>query len=298
MSKAGLIELNAVAAVAAHRNFRAAAIELGLSASAISHAISGLEARLGVRLFHRTTRSVALTEAGEAFLARVQPALREIAQALEAVNDHRTTPTGTLRLNTSAEAARRMMIPYILPFLQRYPDMKLDIVSEGRLVDIVAEGFDAGIRLAEAVPLDMIAVPFGGDVSFAVVGSPDYFATRPQPRTPVDLAKHVCIRARMPSGTLYRWEFEHRGETLSVEVTGPLTLDNHGLMREAALAGAGLAYISEGMVEADLAEGRLIRVLADWTPPFSGLCLYYPSHRHVPAGLRAFVSLLRERRGA
>jgi DNA-binding transcriptional LysR family regulator len=294
MSKAGLLELNAVVAVATHRSFRGAATEMGMSPSALSHAVAALEQRMGVRLFNRTTRSVSLSEAGEQFLARVRPALREISEAMEAVNQFRDKPTGTLRINTSEGAARQVLQPIVLEFLKRYPDMQLDLVTEGRMVDIVAGGFDAGIRLAEAVPQDMIAVPCGPEQRFAVVGAPSYFDGRSQPTAPGDLASHSCIRRRMPSGAMFRWEFEKRGEEVAIDVKGPLTLDNHNLMIGVALSGLGLAYVNEWTVATDIAAGRLIRVLEDWTPPFGGLSLYYPSHRHVPAGLCAFIGVIRE----
>ncbi len=294
MKRAGLFELNAVTAVASHRSFRAAAVELGISPSALSHAIAALEQRMGIRLFNRTTRSVALSEAGERFLARVRPALREIAAAMDDVNAFRDKPAGTLRINTSEGAAQQILTPIVLAFLTRYPDMQVDLATEGRLVDIVAEGFDAGIRLAEAVPRDMIAVPCGPQQRFAVVGSPRYFATRPRPIVPGDLIAHRCIRRRFSSGALFRWEFERRGESLAVDVSGPLTLDNHNLMVEAALNGIGLAWVSEWSIAPDIVAGRLIRVLEDWTPAYPGLCLYYPGHRHVPAGLRAFIGVVRE----
>lgn len=294
MKKAGLFELNAVVAVSAHRSFRRAADELGMSPSALSHAIAALEQRMGVRLFNRTTRSVSLSEAGEQFLARVRPALREIAEAMDAVNEFRDTPTGTLRLNTSEGAAQMVMTPIVIEFLRRYPDMRVDIVTESRLVDIVADGFDAGIRLFESVPQDMIAIPCSPPLRFAVVGSPSYFATRPKPRAPADLAAHNCIRIRFPSGSIYKWEFEKRGEEQAIDVSGTLTLVSQHLMIEAALQGVGLAWTSEFAVAADIAAGRLIRVLEDWTPPYPGLSLYYPANRHVPAGLRAFVGVVRE----
>ena len=297
MKKTGLDDLQAVSALATHRSFRGAAGELGMSPSALSHAIASLEQRMGVRLFNRTTRSVSLSEAGEQFLARVRPALREIAEAMEGVNRFRDTPTGTLRINTSAGAARMVLSPIVLRFLQRYPDMRVDLVTEDRLVDIVAEGFDAGIRLGELVPQDMIAVPCTPELRFVVVGSPDYFRDHPRPKTPADLLTHTCIRTRVPAGAPYRWEFERRGETLNVEVDGPLMLDQSSLMINAALAGMGLAYVSEWEALAELSDGHLVKVLEDWTPPFPGLALYYPGHRHVPAGLRAFVEVVREAMG-
>jgi DNA-binding transcriptional LysR family regulator len=294
MQRAGLFELNAVVAVSTHRSFRRAATELGMSPSALSHAVATLEQRMGVRLFNRTTRSVSLSEAGEQFLARVRPALREISEAMEAVNAFRDTPTGVLRINTSEGAAQHILTPIVFEYLKRYPDMQVDLVTEGRFIDIVAEGFDAGIRLAEAVPQDMIAVPCSADLRLTVAGSPGYFERHVPPASPVDLIRHSCIRSRMPSGAIYRWEFEKHGEQLAIDVTGPLTLDSHPLMIEAALEGVGLVWVSEWDVADHVAAGRLVRVLEDWTPPFPGLRLYYPGHRHVPAGLRAFIDLIRE----
>jgi len=288
MADLGLNDLKALAAVAAHRSFRAAALDLGLSPSALSHTVASLERRLGVRLFNRTTRSVSVTEAGEAFLARVQPALRELEDAVETVNRYRQTPAGLLRLNTSEGGAMRVL-PILLDFLQAYPDMRVDVVCEGRMVDIVAGGFDAGLRIAEAVPQEMVSIALGLDEEFAVVGAPDYVSAHGLPQNPADLFEHECIRTRLPSGTIYRWEFERSGEAIRLDVPGRLTLGTHDLGLQAARAGAGLAYVNRRSAEADLATGRLVRVLADWTPPFAGICLYYPRQRLPSAGLRAFI---------
>src|SRR5579864_4432107 len=293
MKTPGLSELEGVLAVARHRSFRAAATELGVSTSALSHAIAALEARIGVRLFNRTTRSVSLSEAGAQFVDSVAPALSTIRSAIEQAGSFRDTLAGTLRISTAAGAARQAM-PLFVAFLQRYPEMKLDIVTEGRLIDIVVEGFDAGIRLADTVPQDMIAVPFGDRQRFAVVGSPAYFARHKPPRTPADLSTHCCIRTRMPSGAIYQWEFERHGETVRIDGKGALTLDESSLMLAAARAGLGLTYLTEWTVAADLEAGTLVRVLEDWTPPLDGLCLYYPGRRHVPAGLRALTDMIRE----
>jgi len=293
MRKSGLIELEAVLAVARGGSFRGAAIELGMSTSALSNAVAGLESRLGVRLFNRTTRSVALSEAGDRFVAEVAPALAQIRDAMAAANDRASTPHGTLRINTSPGAAL-MTAPIVHEYVRRYPQMHVDIVTEGRLVDIVAAGHDAGIRVAGNVPRDMVAVPMGPDLGMAVVGSPAYFKKRPPPRTPSELAGHACVRTRMPSGALARWEFARRGRTVAIDVDGPLTLDDMPCTRAAALAGVALAWVSDQWVREDVAHGRLVRVLADWCPPSPGLCLYYPSRRHAPAGLRAFVELIRE----
>lgn len=294
MKRAGLIELNAVVAVATHRSFRKAAAELGMSPSALSHAISSLEQRMGVRLFNRTTRSVAPSEAGEQFLARIRPALGQIAEAMAGVNEFRETPSGTLRLNTSEGAAQIILAPIVLEFLKRYPDMRVDLVTEGRLVDIVAEGFDAGIRAAENVPLDMIAVACSPPIRFVVVGAPSYFKGRKKPASPDDLRGHSCIRSRLPSGALYRWEFQRGAEKIAIDPAGPLTLDNHNLMIAAAVHGGGLAWTNEWAVAELVAAGKLVRVLEPWSPPSPGLCLYYPSHRHVPAGMKAFLAVVHE----
>jgi DNA-binding transcriptional LysR family regulator len=289
-----LNDLNAFATIITHRSFRKAADELGLSPSTLSHMMRGLETRMGVRLLNRTTRSVSPTEAGERLAARLKPALRELDAALEAVDDFRGGPSGTLRINTSNIVIRLLLEQAVPTFLARYPDMALDLVSDGRLIDIVADGFDAGIRLRESVPQDMIAVPFGGPARFVAVASPDYVSARGEPLAPADLAHHTCIRLRMPSGKLYRWEFERRGEELTVEVSGALTLDDNELMAQAAVAGLGIAYIPMHVAARHLAEGRLVTLLSDWCPTIEGLCLYYPGHRHVPAGLRAFIGVLKE----
>lgn len=296
MMRGRLIELEAAVAVLRRRSFRAAAADVGLSTTALSQAVAELEARLGVRLFNRTTRSVSPTAAGEAYLAEVAPALTAIRDAAEAVGRSHASPAGLLRLNTSTGAARQILEPIVFEYLRRYPDMSVDIVTEGRFVDIVKEGFDAGFRLAESLPGDMIAVPLGPEQRLIVVGSPAYFQGRTAPATPHDLPGHDCIRMRLPSGGIYRWEFERAGETIAIDVSGRLTLDDPDLMRQAALAGFGLAYLSEWLARADVTSGRLIQVLDDWSPPFEGLCLYYPGRRHVPASLRALIDLIRERR--
>jgi DNA-binding transcriptional LysR family regulator len=294
MKKAGLVELNAVVAVAAQRSFRKAAAELGMSPSALSHAVASLEARMGVRLFNRTTRSVALSEAGEQFLARLRPALGQIADAMDGVDAFRATPSGTLRINASEGAAAVILAPVVLAFLRRYPDMQVDIVTDSRLVDIVAEGFDAGIRAAEHVPRDMVAIACSGPIRFIVAGAPSYLAGRQAPQTPDDLHAHACIRSRLQSGALYPWEFARGTSVINIHPSGQLTLDNHHLMIAAALAGAGLIWTSEWAVQEHLDAGRLVRVLDAWSPATPGLCLYYPSHRHLPAGMKAFLAVLRE----
>jgi DNA-binding transcriptional LysR family regulator len=294
MFRGRIVELEAVVAVAKRRSFRAAASELGLSATALSQAVAELEGRLGARLFNRTTRSVSPTAAGEQFVAEVEPALATIRNSIEAVNQHRASPVGVLRLNVSAGGARQILAPIIFEYVRRYPEMSVDIVTEDRLVDIVKDGFDAGIRLAEHLPGDMIAVPLGPEQRLIVVGSPKYFKVREQPQNPSDLETHECVRRRLASGAIYRWEFERRGKKVEIDVPGRISLDDTGLMQEVALAGLGLAYLSAWQVASDVKAGRLIQVLDDWTPSFPGLCLYYPGRRHVPAGLRALIELIRE----
>jgi DNA-binding transcriptional LysR family regulator len=291
--KSGLAELTAVLAVARQRNFRAAAADLGMSRSALSHAVSALEQRIGVRLFNRTTRSVSLTEAGEQFVASVSPALKQIEDAVITAASRQATPSGALRINASVTAALQMW-PIFEEYMRRYPAVTVDVATDGRFVDIVLKGFDAGVRIAESVPKDMIAIPIGPQQSFAVVGSADYFRKYPKPKSPADLKGHRCIRMRLPNGSIGRWEFERRGERFLVDVDGTLTLDEPALLHKAVLAGLGLAYLNLWRVHPDIKESRLFRVLDEWTPPFEGLCLYYPGRRHVPAPLRALIDLVKE----
>ncbi|MFT4134605.1 LysR substrate-binding domain-containing protein [Labrys sp. (in: a-proteobacteria)] len=288
-----LFALTVFLSVAAHRNFRAAAIELDVTPSAVSHSVKSLEQRLDVRLFNRTTRSVSLTDAGERLAAKLRPAVSSIAEALQVVDDFREAPSGTVRINSSEGAIRLVLLPVLARFARDYPQVHLDIVSDGRLSDVVADGFDAGIRLAEAVPQDMIAVRLTETARFAAVASPGYFAAHGRPAVPQDLHRHACIRFRFDSGAIYRWEFEHHGTTETINVTGPLTLTDQPLMVEAAIQGIGIAFVPDHLVVGALADGRLERILEDWCPAFPGLCLYYPGHRHVSAGLRALIAAIR-----
>ncbi|MDR5011313.1 MULTISPECIES: LysR family transcriptional regulator [Agrobacterium] len=294
MEQLNLRELEAVIAIARRGTFRAAAIDLGMSTTALSHTIGRLEAGLGVRLFNRTTRSVSLTDAGRLFVQQVAPSLQDLHAALETVRSQRETPSGTIRINAAPFAARAIISPLVLEFLRRYPEMNVDLVTEGKMVDIVNDGFDLGVRVAGLVPSDMIAVSLGRPQRHAVVGSPDYFAQHPKPVVPPDLLNHRCIRVRLPDGSLFRWRFEKDDEPVQIDVRGPITLDEAGLVRTSVLEGTGLGYTMEEEVLSEIKAGRLVRVLEDWTPPYPGLCLYYPGRRNLSAGVKAFLDLARE----
>lgn len=294
MVRPSLNDLAAFAAVASHRSFRKAADIMGVSRSALSHSIIGLETKLGVRLFNRTTRSVSLTQAGARLLARLDPVLQDLDQALDTLSEERGTPSGSLRINANKSGARILLADVVPRFLDFYPAVELDLVSEGRLVDIVEQGFDAGVRLLETVPKDMVAVKFGGDVRFITVAAPSYLDGKTTPQTPDDLHAHCCVRQRLPSGKRYRWEFSKRGDEIAVDVPGNLTLDDNDLLVQAAADGHGIAYVPEYFARPLLRSGELVTVLDDWCPPSPGLALYYPRSRHVPSPLRAFIDLLRE----
>jgi len=294
MKQPDLDDMRAFVAIATRRSFRQAADELGVSPSTLSHMMRVLEEKLGARLLHRTTRSVAPTEAGERFLARIDPLLRELGAALEDASGSGERPAGSLRINAGEPVARLLLLDAVPLFQARYPDVSLDLFVDNRLVDIVAEGFDAGVRLAEAVPQDMHAVPFGAPVRFLAVASPAYLRGRTLPRVPDDLHAHRCIHIRMQSGKAYRWEFARHGDTIAVDPPGALTLNQISLMVDAAVAGMGIAYVPEPAARAPLADGRLVPLLDDWCQPSSALALYYPGHRHVPAALRAFIGVLQE----
>lgn len=295
MSRLALRDFDAVLAVARRGSFRHAATDLGMSTTALSHLIARIEAELGVRLFNRTTRSVALTDAGRVFVDRLGPSLHDVREAIEIVRSRGETPSGTLRINAPPFAARsRAFTNLLLEYGRRYPDMHVDVVTEGRLRDIVAEGFDLGVRVASLVPTDMIALSIGELQRFAVVASPAYLAERSRPLVPTDLLTHDCVRVRLPDGGLYRWHFEKGGDTAQVEVSGALTFDELALSRAAVLAGHGMGFFFEQDVIADIEDGTLVRLLEDWTPPFPGLCLYYPGRRHPSAGLAAFLAVTRE----
>jgi DNA-binding transcriptional LysR family regulator len=294
MATDGLIEFDAVLAIARRGSFRAAALELGLSTTALSNLIGKLERRLGVRLFNRTTRSVSLTDAGQTFVDQVRPALRTLHDAMSIVRSQQDTPSGTLRINAFATGAREILRPLLLRFLRRYPQVHVDLVTEGRVVDIVEAGFDLGLRSADLVPSDMIAVPVGPPRSFAVVATPAYFEANGVPFVPPDLLQHACLRIRLPNGALHRWQFEKDGQAVQIDVRGPITLDEASLARLTVLDDVGIGYFMESDVRDDIRAGRLVRVLADWTPPLTRLCLYYPNRRNPSAAFRALIEMARE----
>jgi DNA-binding transcriptional LysR family regulator len=297
MTRHSLTDLDAVIAIARKGSFRAAALELGLSTTATSAIIGQLERKLGIRLFNRTTRSVSLTDAGRTFVEQIGPAVDDIYKAMDTARSQQENPSGTLRINAFATAAREILSPLILQFVRRYPQVHVDLVTEGRIVDIVAEGFDMGVRSADLVPSDMIAVPVSSPQSYAVVAAPSYFAGRERPRVPPDLVHHDCLRGRLPNGALFRWQFQKDGQPVQIDVQGPMTLDEASLARTAMLQGIGIGFIWEADVREDIEAGRLERVLQDWTPPLSRLCLYYPGRRNQSAAFRAFVELARDVNG-
>lgn len=294
---ADLTSLNAFTVIVRHASFRKAADELGMSPSTLSHMIRTLEEKMGVRLLHRTTRSVSPTEAGNALFASLLPALRELEHSLTVVENFRQHPRGNLRINSSEIAARYLLNNVVPRFMQQYPAISVDLVTEGRLIDIVSEHFDAGVRLAEDVPQDMIAVPFGGQARFITVAAPCYLQDKPPLIVPDDLRHHQCIRFRLPSGKLYRWEFARRGQELTIAPQGALMLDHLELMAEAAVKGLGVAYVPYAVAQPYLTRGELSLVLEEWCPEIPGMCLYYPGHRQVPAALRAFIDTLRQTQG-
>ncbi len=293
MKRGDLDDLAAFAAVARARSFTRAAAELGLSPSALSHAMRSLEARLGVRLLARTTRSVAPTAAGERLLSSLDPALQEVARGLSALADWRGIPSGAIRLTTFGYAARTVLAPILPQFLREHPDISVEVIVEDRLVDLVAGGFDAGIRLGETVDLDMVAVPVGPTLRTLVVGTPGYFEGRSLPAAPADLENHNCINYRLlGGGGLLPWEFERDGREIRFRPTGQLIVNDEVLSAAAVRAGAGLGYMLEHDVAEEIANGQLIQVLDTWCPPFPGCYLYYPSRQITPA-LRVLVDTLR-----
>jgi DNA-binding transcriptional LysR family regulator len=296
MDRDNASDLLAFLAVARERSFTKAAAKLGISQSALSQIVRGLEQRLGVRLLSRTTRSVAPTEAGERLFQNIGPRFDEMDGELAALSALREKPAGTLRITAIEYAADTILLPALQKLLPKYPDIRVEIINDYGLTNIVTERYDAGIRLGEQVAKDMIAVRVGPDFRMVVVGSPSYFATRKRPQTPQDLTSHNCISLRLPTyGGLYAWEFEKNGRELHVRVEGQLVFNGAASMLSAALHGLGLAYLPEGMVQPHVAKGHLVRVLSNWCAPFSGYHLYYPSRQQRSPALALLVDALRYR---
>jgi|SRR5579859_2651515 len=290
-------DLLAFVTVAKERSFTRAAARLGVSQSALSHTVRGLEERLGLRLLTRTTRSVAPTEAGERLLRVAGPRLDEITTEMAALSELRDKPSGTIRITAHDHALRSVLWPALQKLLPDYPDIKVEIVIDYGLTDIVTERYDAGVRTGEMVAKDMVAVRIGPEMRSAVVGAPSYFAGRARPKTPQDLTVHACINLRLPThGGLYAWEFEKGGREIRVRVEGQLVFNGTAPMLDAAVAGFGLAYVPEDTVQTHIADGRLIRVLADWCPYYPGYHLYYPSRRQPTPAFALLVNALRYRR--
>ena len=289
-------DLLAFLAVARERSFTKAAARLGVSQSALSHTIRALEARLGLRLLTRTTRSVSPTEAGEHLLQTIGPRFEEIEQELAALSNLRETPAGRIRISATDHSLNWLLRPVLKEFMPQYPDIAVEVICDYGFVDIAGQGFDAGVRLGEDVAQGMIATRIGPDMRMAVVGAPAYFAKREQPQTPRDLTAHACNNLRLPTnGGLYTWEFEKDGESLKVRVSGQVTLNGVYPLLDAALDGFGLSYIPENIVAPYLADGRLLQVLADWCPTFAGYHLYYPSRRQAAPAFALLVEALRYR---
>jgi DNA-binding transcriptional LysR family regulator len=297
MPRENFSDLLAFLAVARERSFTKAAAKLGVSQSALSHTIRALEERLGVRLLTRTTRSVAPTEAGERLRNAIAPRFEDIEAELSALSELRDKPAGNIRITAGEHSASMILWPAMAKLLPEYPDIHIEVIVDYGLTDIVAERYDAGVRLGEQVAKDMIAVRIGPDMRMAVVGAPSYFSRRKRPKTPQDLTHHDCINLRLPThGGIYPWEFEKGGRELRVRVEGQLVFNNIALRLDAVLAGAGLAYLPEDQVRTYIDNGTLIRVLSDWCPPFSGYHLYYPSRRQPSPAFTLLVEALRYRR--
>ena len=296
MDRVDLQALDSFAAVARHRNFRRAAVERGVSASTLSQALRDLEARMGVRLLNRTTRSVALTDAGAALLKRLEPALSEIGEAVSEVRSAQAEPAGALRINAPEPAVELVLAPMAADFMAAYPDVRLEVTAETAMVDIVAKGFDAGVRWGESLAQDMVAVPLGPPQRFVVVAAPALIARVGTPEHPSDLLQRPCVRVRFASGAEPAWEFERDGESLKVAVQGALVTNSPSLLMQAALDGAGFLQTFDAAAEPHLKSGRLVEVLGDWSDAFPGPFLYYPSRRHPPSALRAFIDFVQARR--
>lgn len=283
-------------ALAKHRSFRRAGLAVGVSASALSHSLKGLEARLGVRLINRTSRSVTLTAAGEELQAALSAPFDAIGTAVEALNRYRAEPAGRIRLNVMEDAASLLLCPVLPVFVERYPDIEVDVTITNHLVDIVAAGADAGIRWGGTVPEDMVTQRLSGEVRWVVVGAPAYLGRHGEPAHPAELASHRCLRIRLGNDSIYHWEFEKDGDTLAIDVPGAITLDETKFALSLAAAGAGLAYLPEPCAVPLIAKGLLHQVLDDWAPMGPGFHIYYPGRRQLPTGLRLLIDLIREMR--
>jgi DNA-binding transcriptional LysR family regulator len=292
--RADLTDLSYFLELAKHRNFRKAGVELGVSASALSHALRGFEERLGVRLLNRTTRSVTLTAAGEALHAAVVGPFEEIGRAVDVVNQFRDAPMGRIRLSVPTEAAAFLLGPVMAIFLERYPDVEIEISVSNRMIDVIDSGFDAGIRYGGTVPEDMVAQRLSRDIRWLVVGAPAYLERHGTPTHPNDRLKHRCIRIRIGDDSVYRWEFERGSEKLEVNVPGAMVVDQGEIGLAAVRNGAGLFYVADPMVREDLASGVLRTVLDDWSPLGPGFHIYYSGRRQIPAALRLFIDLVRD----
>jgi DNA-binding transcriptional LysR family regulator len=297
MQRGHLDDLRALVAVGRERSFTKAAAKLGVSQSALSQTIRQLEMRLGVRLLTRTTRSVSPTEAGERLLRTVEPRFQEIDAEIATIAELREKPAGAIRITATEHAIESLLVPKLTKLLRAYPDIKVEMIVDYRLTDIVAERYDAGVRSGEQVAKDMIAVRIGPDLRMAVVGAPSYFRARPEPKMPQDLVRHNCINLRLPThDNVYAWEFDKNGRELRVRVEGQLTFNATSQQVNAALAGLGLVYAPEGMVQPYVARGKLRRVLEDWCQPYPGYHLFYPSRRQSSAAFSLVVDALRHRR--
>lgn len=296
MDRTHLADMAAFAAIARHLSFRRAAVELGITPSALSHALKALEDRLAIRLVNRTTRSVALTEAGQRFCDQLLPALAGVQTAVEDLNAFRMKPLGTLRINAPRQALRQVLVPLITAFSAEHPSIRFEVSANDHMIDVISEGFDAGVRFGEFVAGDMISIPIGPRVRDAVVATPRYFETQPKPRHPRDLKQHRMISYRYPSGKTFTWEFQKGSDRVDVEVDAALTFDDMDCVLDAALEGAGLAFVFEAQVRKMTTDGKLVRVLEPWCPPTTGFHLYYPSRRNLSFGMRTFLDFLREQR--
>jgi DNA-binding transcriptional LysR family regulator len=296
LSRTDLADFSYFIAIAKHRNFRRAGLEVGVSASALSHSLKGLETRLGVRLLNRTNRSVTLTAAGEELLAAISAPFQAIGSAAEALNRYRAEPTGRIRLNVLEHASSLLLGPVLPTFVERYPDIKVDVTVSNHLVDVIGEGADAGIRYGGTVPEDMVAQRLSGDIRWVVVGAPTYLERHGIPRHPGDLLAHRCLRIRLGNDSIYHWEFEKDGEELAIDVPGALTIDETQFALRLASGGAALAYLPDPSVAPAVRRGDLQVVLEDWAPVGPGFHVYYPGRRQLPTGLRLLIDLVRDMR--